>query len=132
MMISRIMIAVVLTLLFKIATVHMLDTGTHAQEVSISSGITSSARDQGLPLIIFIAMEVVINKDTVKKVILYCSPKPADTVDDNVEAPVGEIGVIVDDNMRRNAIICEIRHSEADDIAHYRESFMEIMDEIVD
>ena len=58
-----------------------------------------------LPLVIFIVMEVVINKDTVKKVILYCSPKPANTVDDNVGAPVGEIGVIVDDNIRRNAIM---------------------------
>ena len=48
-----------------------------------------------LPLVIFIAMEVVINKDTIKKVILYCRPKPADTVDGKVEAPVGEIGVIV-------------------------------------
>ena len=57
------------------------------------------------PLVIFIVMEVVINKDTVKKVMLYCSPKPANTVDDNVGAPVGEIGVIVDDNIRRNAIM---------------------------
>ena len=64
------------------------------------------------PLIFFIALELIVHKDTIKiittKITAHFKTKPAATTKDNNEVPIGDIGIVVDDNMRKNAIICEM------------------------
>ncbi|XP_065901763.1 uncharacterized protein [Dysidea avara] len=83
------------------------------------------------PLVSFIGLIMLIHRKNIKKLMKYFTPTPQ-TTNNNVEVPMREYGVVVDDNMRKNATICEIRESEMDDATHYRESFMEVMDEIED
>ncbi|XP_065894020.1 uncharacterized protein [Dysidea avara] len=87
-----------------------------------------------LPLIPFLIMEIYLYKKTIKKITKYCVPSKPDTTNDNNEIPMREefVDSVIDDSKRVNATICEIRESEMDDATHYRESFMEVMDEIKD
>ncbi|XP_065908921.1 uncharacterized protein [Dysidea avara] len=90
------------------------------------------------PLIFFIALELIVHKDTINiittKITAHFKTEPAATTKDNNEVPSGDIGIVVDDNMRKNAIICEIPSNSSDDIdvTRFRESFMEVMDQIED
>ena len=65
-----------------------------------------------LPLIFFIALELIVHKDTINiittKITAHFKTEPAATTKDNNEVPIGDIGIVVDDNMRKNAIICEM------------------------
>ncbi|XP_065890185.1 uncharacterized protein [Dysidea avara] len=87
-----------------------------------------------LPLIPFLIMEIYLYKKTIKKITKYCVPPKPDIADDNDEIPMREefVDSVIDDSRRVNATICEIRESEINDATHYRESFMEVMDEIED
>ncbi|XP_065890214.1 probable outer membrane protein pmp20 isoform X2 [Dysidea avara] len=77
-----------------------------------------------LPLIAFISMELLINKGRIRKIVAYCKPK-SKTIDNNSDMPMNDIDTVIDDSMRKNATICDIK-------LQYRESFMEIMDDIKD
>ncbi|XP_065919354.1 uncharacterized protein [Dysidea avara] len=91
-----------------------------------------------LPLIFFIAMELIVHKEIIKtvttKMIATFKTAPVTTTNDtdNNEVPMGDIGMIIDDNMRKNATICEIPSNTRDRAIHYQESFMEVMDQIRD
>ncbi|XP_065894245.1 uncharacterized protein [Dysidea avara] len=86
-----------------------------------------------LPLIPFLIMEIYLYKKTIKKITKYCVPPKPDTTNDHNEVPLRDfVDSVIDDSKRVNATICEIRESEMDDATHYRESFMEVMDEIKD
>jgi len=65
-----------------------------------------------LPLIFFVALELIVHKDTIKtftkKISVYFKAEPPSTANDNNEVLMGDIGIIIDDNMRRNATICEM------------------------
>ena len=65
-----------------------------------------------LPLIFFIVLELIVHKETIKtittKIAAHFKTKPASTTNDNNEVPMGDIGIIIDDNMRKNATICEM------------------------
>ncbi|XP_065895376.1 outer membrane protein A-like isoform X2 [Dysidea avara] len=89
-----------------------------------------------LPLISFIALELIVHKETIKtittKIAAHFKTEPVSTTNDNNEVPMGDIGIIIDDNMRKNATICEIHSNTSDDFTHYRDSFLEVMDQIED
>jgi len=62
-----------------------------------------------LPLIFFIALELIINKDTISmKIKANFKTKPVSTSDQNNEVPMCNAGLVIDDNMRKNATICEM------------------------
>ena len=65
-----------------------------------------------LPLISFIALELIVHKETIKtittKIAAHFKTKPVATTNDNNEVPMGDIGIIIHDNMRKNATICEM------------------------
>ena len=65
-----------------------------------------------LPLIFFIVLELIVHKETIKtittKIAAHFKTKPVATTSDNNEVPMGDIGIIIDDNMRKNATICEM------------------------
>ena len=65
-----------------------------------------------LPLIFFIALELVVHKETIKtistKITTYFKTEPVATTNDNSEIPMGDIGITIDDNMRKTATICEM------------------------
>jgi len=65
-----------------------------------------------LPLIFFIALELIAHKKTIKafatKMTAYFKAEPVATTYDKNEIPMGDIGIIIDDNMRKNAYICEM------------------------
>ena len=65
-----------------------------------------------LPLIFFIALELIVHKETIKtittKIAACFKTEPVSTTNDNNEVPMGDIGIIIDDNMRKNATICEM------------------------
>ncbi|XP_065890261.1 uncharacterized protein [Dysidea avara] len=86
-----------------------------------------------LPLIPFLIIEIYLYKRTIKKITKYCVPPKPDTTNDNNEIPMREefVDSVIDDSRRVNATICEIE-SEINDATHYRESFMEVMDDIED
>ncbi|XP_065895382.1 uncharacterized protein [Dysidea avara] len=89
-----------------------------------------------LPLIFFIALELIVHKENIKtittKIAACFKTEPVSTTNDNNEVPMGDIGIIIDDNMRKNATICEIPSNTSDDATHYRDSFLEVMDQIED
>ncbi|XP_065895655.1 uncharacterized protein [Dysidea avara] len=86
-----------------------------------------------LPLVSFVGLIMLIHRKNIKKLTKYFKPIPR-TTNNNVEVPMREYGVVVDDNMRKNATICEITDNpeSEDDAIHYRESFMEVMNETED
>ena len=66
-----------------------------------------------LPMIFFIVLELIVHKETIKKITskvaaAYFNTKPVATTNINNEVPMGDIGLIIDDNMRKNATICEM------------------------
>ena len=67
-----------------------------------------------LPLIFFIALELIVHKETIKTITTKITAhfktdhEPVSTCNDNNEVPMGDIGIIIDDNMRKNATICEM------------------------
>ena len=79
-----------------------------SQQLSTATFITVMI----LPLISFIALELIVHKETIKtittKIAAHFKTKPVATTNDNNEVPMGDIGIIIDDNMRKNATICEM------------------------
>jgi len=65
-----------------------------------------------LPLIFFIALELIVHKETIKtittKITTYFKTEPVANTTDNNEVPMGDIGLIIDDSVRMNAYICEM------------------------
>ena len=65
-----------------------------------------------LPLIFFTALELIVHKEAIKtiatRIISHFKTEPVTTTDDNNEAPKGDIGIFIDDNMRKNATICKM------------------------
>ena len=65
-----------------------------------------------LPLIFFITLELIVHKEAIKtittKIAAHFKTEPVSTTNDNNEVPMGDIGIIIDDNMRKNATICEM------------------------
>ena len=62
-----------------------------------------------LPLVLFIVLELIVHKDTIgHKITTYFNPQPVTTTDDINETPMNDISIIIDDNMRKNATICEM------------------------
>ncbi|XP_065894207.1 metabotropic glutamate receptor-like protein P [Dysidea avara] len=91
------------------------------------------------PLVSFIGLIMLIHRKNIKKIMKYFKPTPQAT-NNNVEIPMREYGVVVDDNMRNNATIREISdqdtpdNPESDDerYIHYHDSFIEVMNKIED
>ena len=67
---------------------------------------------QLLSLIFFTALELIVHKETIKtvytKITAIFKTKQAPTPNNNNDIPIREIGIIIDDNMRRNTTICEM------------------------
>ncbi|XP_065893433.1 uncharacterized protein [Dysidea avara] len=90
-----------------------------------------------VPLVAFVAMELVLYKEDIKKILTHFKPKPATTdCNDNNVPPMNDIGLVIDDNMRKNATIVDIRRRDSNDaieihntMIHYREPIMEIMND---
>ena len=65
-----------------------------------------------LPLILLIALELIVHKQIIKtgvtKMIAKFKTKTVAATNDNNEEPIGNIGLVIDDNMRKNATICEM------------------------
>ena len=61
-----------------------------------------------LPLILFAIMVLITFKNNIKKIVASCKLNYTKKADKNVEIPTAEYGVVVDDNMRRNATICDV------------------------
>ena len=65
-----------------------------------------------LPLLNFISVSIFLHKDDLKKMITHCTTKdelPSNNIDvSNNETPKKEFHLIIDDNMRKNAIICDV------------------------
>jgi len=61
-----------------------------------------------LPLIIFAAMEVIVHKENIKKILTYCKPIPVTADDKDQVSPVSDISLVIDDNMRKNATIVDM------------------------
>ena len=65
-----------------------------------------------LPLLNFISVTIFLHKDDLRKMIKHCTTKdelPSNNIDaSNNETPKKEFHLIIDDNMRKNAIICEV------------------------
>ena len=53
-------------------------------------------------------METLINKTNIKKIATYCRSAPEEATNDNDEIPLNDIGIIVDDSMRKNATIVDM------------------------
>jgi len=66
-----------------------------------------------LPLILFIALELIVHKETIKTAVAKMAenfktkqvPTPNEN---NNDIPMGDIGLVNDDNMRKNATICKM------------------------
>ena len=58
-----------------------------------------------LPLVSFVVMELLVYKETIKKLTTYCRHKPSNSPS---VVSVSDIGIIVDEGMRRKAIVCEM------------------------
>ncbi|XP_065894045.1 putative leucine-rich repeat-containing protein DDB_G0281931 isoform X2 [Dysidea avara] len=92
-----------------------------------------------LPLVSFAGFIMLIHRKNIKKLTKYFKPIPR-IANNIVEVPMREYGVVVDDDMRKNATICEIPDRDSPDspesiderYIHYRESFIEAMNEIED
>jgi len=60
-----------------------------------------------LPLIAFAVMELLINKESIRKIIMYCKHKTV-TTDDNDGISISDVGIITDDSMRINTTIVDM------------------------
>ncbi|XP_065895736.1 uncharacterized protein [Dysidea avara] len=88
-----------------------------------------------LPLIPFLIMEIYLYKNTIKKITEYCVPPKPDTTNDNNNVPMRHLDSIdskIDDSRRVEVTLCKTKESEMDDATHFRESFMEVIDDIDD
>jgi len=65
-----------------------------------------------LPLIFLIALELIVHKETIKtiatKMTANFKTKQVPVANDNNEVPMGDIGLVIDNNMRKNATICKM------------------------
>jgi len=66
-----------------------------------------------IPFLNFIAIAIFLNKDGLKKIVIHFASKdesPSINSNDvnNNEIPKREFGLIIDDSMRQNAIICDV------------------------
>ena len=61
-----------------------------------------------LPLLMFATMELIVYKENVKTIWTFFKPKPVATHDDNEVAPMSDIGIVIDDSMRKNATIVDL------------------------
>ncbi|XP_065905253.1 uncharacterized protein [Dysidea avara] len=90
-----------------------------------------------LPLILFVIILLLMFKNNIRKMLAHCKPKNTEEAVNNSDIPLNEFGVVVNEYSRRNATICDIdqvKDYDDDDIdfTRYRESFIEIMDDIKD
>ncbi|XP_065892877.1 uncharacterized protein [Dysidea avara] len=86
-----------------------------------------------LPLIAFISMQLVVNKESIKKIIACRRVKQQVNMGNNTEVKISDVTITISDEMRKNATVCVIHNPEiVDDTTYYRESFMEAMNEIED
>ena len=61
-----------------------------------------------LPLIAFVTVELIVYKENIKKILTHFKPKPVTTNDNNEVLPISDIGVVIDDSMRKNATIVDM------------------------
>jgi len=61
-----------------------------------------------IPLITFITMEMIVYKEYIRKIFTYCKPKPVTKNDNSELPPISDIGLVIDDNMRKNATIVDM------------------------
>ena len=63
-----------------------------------------------LPLMVFAVMQLVVNKEMMKRSVSCCKSKPNVNKDNNDTPPIScnGIAIIIDDRMRKNATICEM------------------------
>ena len=65
-----------------------------------------------LPLIFFIALELIVHKETIKTIVTKITTnftvKSVPTTNNNNDIRMGDIGLVIDNNMRKNATICEM------------------------
>jgi len=61
-----------------------------------------------LPLIIFVAMEGIVHKENIRKILGYHKPKPVVADDRDEPPPVNDIGLVIDNDMRKNATIVDM------------------------
>ena len=65
-----------------------------------------------LPLLNLIAIAVFLHRDDLKRVVTHCTSKdesPSSNNDvNNNETPMKEFYLVIDDSMRKNAIICNV------------------------
>ena len=66
-----------------------------------------------LPLIFFIPLKLIVHKETIKtiatKITSDCKTKQVPITFNSIEVLLmGDIGLVIDDNMRKNATICEM------------------------
>ncbi|XP_065896048.1 probable outer membrane protein pmp20 [Dysidea avara] len=101
---------------------------------SSDSGLLLAFTLVTLPLIAFLIMEIYLYKSTIKKITEHCMPSKPDTTNDHDEIPMRDfVDSVIDDDSRKNAYICEIKESVTyDEATHYRDSFIEVMNEIKD
>ena len=61
-----------------------------------------------LPLLSFVVMELVVYKGKLKNMFMkHCHHQPNNTNSDIINVPTIDV-ITIDDNMRRNATICEM------------------------
>ncbi|XP_065895657.1 uncharacterized protein [Dysidea avara] len=117
----------VLQLMIVVSMVPLIDSYDHDLLLSFILALVI------LPLLPFLIMEIYLYKQTIIKITKYCLPPRPDTINDNNEVPMRDFtGHDSDDIRRVNTTTCEIRESKDDDATHWRDSFMEVMDEIQD
>jgi len=59
------------------------------------------------PLIAFITMELIVYKKNIKNIVTYFKPKPV-SINSNDGKELCDIGLVIDDNMRKNATIVDM------------------------
>ena len=99
---------IILQLIIFVAALTLLD------DIDSPSVITTVYALVLLPLLIFFGMTLFLNKDRLKKVATqfrfkHESPNSSNDAANNNEIPMKEFDLIVDDSMRNNATICDIK-----------------------
>jgi len=62
-----------------------------------------------IPLLVFGAVKMITDSERIKKIItIYCKPKPDAAKDSNEVPPINDIGIVIDDSMRKNATIIDM------------------------
>ena len=99
---------IILHLIIFVAALTLLD------DIDSPSVITTVYALVLLPLLIFFGMTLFLNKDRLKKIATqfrfkHESPNSSNDAANNNEIPIKEFDLIVDDSMRNNATICDIK-----------------------